>query len=195
MRDEFWRSAFLTHFWSQNGLFSRHFGIFHGPKRVTTSSKWAENTCLSTVNGPKSLFEALLTLFWSKNSQFHGILGFSMAQNASPRAQNGLKTLEHPEWSKSTFGSVFDPFLVPKRPLFKACWDFPRAKTRQHGYKMGKKQFLENPEWCGVIFGEARFDRFLTHFSSQNRVFQGILGFSIGQNASPRAQNWPKTLV
>ena len=118
-----------------------------------------------------------------------------MGQNASPRAQNGLKTLEHPEWSKSTFGSVFDPFLVPKRPLFKACWDFPRAKTRTHGYKMGKKQFLENPEWCRVTFGEARFDRFLTHFSSQNRVFQEILGFSMGQNASPRAQNGPKTLV
>ena len=39
------------------------------------------------------------------------------------------------------------------------------------------------------------FDPFLTHFSSQNRVFQGILGFSMGQNASPRAQNGPKTLV
>ena len=39
---------FLTHFWSQNGPFSRHFGIFHGPKRVTTGSKRAQNTCLST---------------------------------------------------------------------------------------------------------------------------------------------------
>ena len=30
---------FLTHFWSQNNPFSRHFGIFGGPKWATTSSK------------------------------------------------------------------------------------------------------------------------------------------------------------
>ena len=36
---------FLTHFWSQNGPFSRHFGIFHGPKLVATGSKWAKTTC------------------------------------------------------------------------------------------------------------------------------------------------------
>ena len=203
--------AFFTLFWSQNGPFSRHLGIFYGQKRVTTGSKWAKNTCLSTPNGPRALLVACLIPFgsqngpssrhvgffhgpkrvptgtkWAKSSSwripngarslleklvfdrflthfslqnrvFQGILAFSMGQNASPRAQNGLKTLEHPEWSKSTFGSVFDPFLVPKRPLFKACWDFPRAKTRTHGYKMGKKQFWENPEWCRVTFGEARF--------------------------------------
>ena len=28
-----------------------HFGIFHGPKRVTTGSKWAKNTCLSIPSG------------------------------------------------------------------------------------------------------------------------------------------------
>ena len=48
---------FLTHFWSQNGLISRHFGIFHGPKRVTTGSKWAKTTCLSIINGLRSLLE------------------------------------------------------------------------------------------------------------------------------------------
>ena len=42
---------FLTHFWSQNGPFSRHFGIFHGPKRITTGSKRAQNTCLSIPSG------------------------------------------------------------------------------------------------------------------------------------------------
>ena len=30
---------FFNHFWSQNTPFSRHFGIFHGPKRVTRGSK------------------------------------------------------------------------------------------------------------------------------------------------------------
>ena len=42
---------FLTHIWSQNGRFSRYFGIFHGPKRVTTGSKRAKNTCLSIPSG------------------------------------------------------------------------------------------------------------------------------------------------
>ena len=37
---------FLTHFSPQNDPFSRHFGICHGPKRISTGSKWAKNTCL-----------------------------------------------------------------------------------------------------------------------------------------------------
>ena len=44
--DPFW-----TPFWSQNGPFSRHFGIFHGPKRATTGSKRPKNTCLSIPSG------------------------------------------------------------------------------------------------------------------------------------------------
>ena len=43
---------FLIHFWSHNGPFSRHFGIFHGPKRITMASKRAKNTRLSIPNGP-----------------------------------------------------------------------------------------------------------------------------------------------
>ena len=42
---------FLTHCWSQNGPFSRHFGIFHGPKRATTGSKRPKNICLSIPSG------------------------------------------------------------------------------------------------------------------------------------------------
>ena len=42
---------FLTYFWSQNGPFSSHFGIFHGPKRATTGSNWPKNTCLSIPSG------------------------------------------------------------------------------------------------------------------------------------------------
>ena len=41
----------LTHFWSQNGPFSRHFGIFHGPKRVATGSNRAKTTCLRIPSG------------------------------------------------------------------------------------------------------------------------------------------------
>ena len=43
--------SLLTHFRSYNGPFSRHFGIFHRPKHVTTGSKRAKNTCL--IEHPK----------------------------------------------------------------------------------------------------------------------------------------------
>ena len=89
VRDHFWKNPFLTHFWSQNGLFSRHFGIFHEPNSVATGSKWAKTTCLSIINGLGSFLEK----------------------------------------------RVFDPFLVPKRPISKAFWDFPWPKTRHHGLK------------------------------------------------------------
>ena len=53
VQDHFWKNAFSTHFpphfWSQNGPFSRLFGIFHGPKRVTKGSKRAKNTYLVDV--------------------------------------------------------------------------------------------------------------------------------------------------
>ena len=88
---------FLTHFWSQNGPFSRHFGIFHRPKPVATGSKWAKTTCLSIINGPgsfleKHVFDPFSPFFGLETAHFQGILGFSMAQNAPPRAQNGLNT-------------------------------------------------------------------------------------------------------
>ena len=45
-----------THFLSQNSPFSRHFGISRRPKRATTSSKRAKNTCLGIPCGPGSFF-------------------------------------------------------------------------------------------------------------------------------------------
>ena len=42
---------FLTPFWSQNGPFPRHLGIFHGPKHAITGSKRPKNTCLSIPSG------------------------------------------------------------------------------------------------------------------------------------------------
>ena len=53
--DPFW-----THFWSQNDPFSRHFGIFHGPKRVTTGSKLAKITCLSIPSGLGTILENMI---------------------------------------------------------------------------------------------------------------------------------------
>ena len=48
----------------------------------------------------------------------------------------------HPKWSTITFGNlrfgpIFDPFLVPKWPIFKTFWQFRRAKTGHHELKTG----------------------------------------------------------
>ena len=42
---------FLTHFCSQKGPFSRHFGIFHEPKRVTKGTRRAKNTYFGIASG------------------------------------------------------------------------------------------------------------------------------------------------
>ena len=60
---------FLTHFWSQNGPFSRHFGILHGPKRATTGSKRPKNACLSI---PSGLGTTLEKIFFSPWGPCHG---------------------------------------------------------------------------------------------------------------------------
>ena len=51
---------FLTHFWSQNDPFSRHFGIFRGPKRATTGSKRPKNTFLSIPSGLRKTLEKII---------------------------------------------------------------------------------------------------------------------------------------
>ena len=64
LRDKLYRpqhgSSFLTLFWSQNGPFLRHFGIFHGPKRATMGSKRPENTCLSIPSGLGTSLEKII---------------------------------------------------------------------------------------------------------------------------------------
>ena len=51
---------FLTLFGSQNDPFSRHFGIFYGPKRATTGSKPAKNGCLSIRSGLGTTLEKII---------------------------------------------------------------------------------------------------------------------------------------
>ena len=51
---------FLTHCWSQNGPFSRHFWIFHGPKRATTDSKRPKTACLSIPSGLGTTLEKII---------------------------------------------------------------------------------------------------------------------------------------
>ena len=84
---------FLTHFWSQNGPFSRHFGIFHEPKPVATGSKWAKTTCLSIINGlgsflKKRIFDPFLTYCWSPNGPFSRHFGIFQGPK---RATTGSK--------------------------------------------------------------------------------------------------------
>ena len=47
---------------------------------------------------------------------------------------------------------VFDPFVPPKRPIFKAFWDFPRAKTCHIGLERRYKQLFEHPKWSENMF-------------------------------------------
>ena len=73
----------LTHFWFQNGPFSRLFGTLEGPKWLKMGSKWALLTCLFTPTAPRSflekgVFDPFLTHFWSQNvpfSRHFGTLG------------------------------------------------------------------------------------------------------------------------
>ena len=107
----FWEKCifepFFFHFWSQNGPFSRHFGIF---RVVTTGSKRAKTSCLSTPNGlgsllEKCIFEPFLTHFWSQNGPFLRLFGI---WQCSKRVTMGSK------W---------------------AFCDLPYPKTRHHGLK------------------------------------------------------------
>ena len=119
---------FLPHIWSQNGPFSRHFGIFHGPKRVTTGSKRAQNTCLSIPNGPGSLlekrvFDPFLPHFLSKKGPFSRHFGIfhgpKRASTGSKRAKNACLSI--PSGLGTTLekmilfapGTLVDPPVAP----------------------------------------------------------------------------------
>ena len=121
--DPFW-----THFWSQNGPFSRHFGIFHEPKHVTTGSKWAKTTCLSIINGrgsflEKRVFDPFLTHCWSQNGPFSRHLGIfhgpKRATTGSKRPKNTCLSI--PSGLGTTLekiiffapGTLVDPPLAP----------------------------------------------------------------------------------
>ena len=87
------------------------------------------------------------------------------------RCTNGVNRMhhmnhlfQHPEWSRITFGKtrfspIFDPFLVPKRPIFKAFWDFPWPIMHHHGLKMAQKHLFEHHKWSRNNFGKNDFFR------------------------------------
>ena len=82
-------------------------------------------------------------------------------------ACNGLKKgsfhlFVHPKWSRIIFGRIhflpiFDPFFVPKRPIFKAFWDFRRAKTGHHELKTRQKHLFWHSMWSRIIFEKSHF--------------------------------------
>ena len=147
---------FLTHFWSQNGPISRHFGILHGPKRVTTGSKWAKNTCLSIPNGlgsllEKCVFDPFLTHFWSQNGPFSRHFGILHGPKRAPMGSKGPKNtcLSIPSGLGTTLkkfvffapGTPVDPPLAPEEePAKGTTWCIhvvEGAKLGQNGLKMG----------------------------------------------------------
>ena len=76
--------------------------------------------------------------------------------------QKGLKMgsfhpFVHPKWSrmrfgKMRFGPIFDPFLVPKQPIFKAFWDFRRTKMGHHKLRTVQKHLFQRRTWSRIIF-------------------------------------------
>ena len=82
-------------------------------------------------------------------------------------ACNGLKMgsfhlFRHPKWSRIIFGrihfrSIFDPFFVPKWPIFKAFWAFGRAKKGRHWLKTRQKHAFWHSMWSGISFEKSHF--------------------------------------
>ena len=142
-------SSVVDPFLVQKQAFSRHFGIFHGPKRVPTGSKWGKDICFSIPNGPRTLsekrvFDPFLTHFWSRSGPFsrhfeifHGV----------KRIPTGSK------WAKSTCLSlpngpgsflekrVSDPFLTH-------FWSQNSPFSRQVGIFHGPKRVPTGSKWA-----------------------------------------------
>ena len=114
-------------------------------------SKWAHFTCLGTPNGlgsflHKHIFGLFLTHFWLQNNPFSRHFVTLEWPNDLQWAQNGLISLvlalrlvyDNFFWEKH----ILDPFFVPRQPIFKAFWDFRRAKTGQHELKTRQKHLF-----------------------------------------------------
>ena len=182
----------FTQFWSHNGLFSKHFGIFRGPKRVTTGSKWAKNTCLSIPNGARSLleksvFDPFCTHFWSQNgpiSRHFGIFhGPKRATTASKRPKNmclsipsGLgTTLEKIIFFAS--GPLVDPLLAPTQRGPR----YPPAPPSDHlygclGVSLGDFEAWKPQKVGGCGWNRCPQNRILSHVA-QNMArawFRGV---------------------
>ena len=139
---------FLTHFLSQNGPFSRHFGSFQEPKPVPTGSKWAKTTCLSIINGPGSLlekrvFDPFVTHCWSQNGPFSRHFGSFQEPKPVPTGSKWAKTtcLSIINGPRSFLEKrVFDPFLTH-------CWSQNGPFSRHFGIFHGPKRATTGSKW------------------------------------------------
>ena len=112
---------FLTHFWSQNSPFSRHFVTLQRPKWLAMGSKRAHFTCSCTPNGLGSvlenpIFDPFVTHFWSQNSPFSRHFGIF---RRATTGHHELKTRQkhffwHSMWSRIIFEKSH--FFAPGGP-------------------------------------------------------------------------------
>ena len=58
---------------------------------------------------------------------------------------------------KHIFGPIFDSFLVPKQPIFKAFCESGGAKMACNGLKKGSFHLFRHPKWSRIIVGKTRF--------------------------------------
>ena len=116
------------HFCSHNGPISRHLGMFHGPKHITTGSKWAKTSCLNIISGPgsfleKHVFDPFLTHCPSRNGPFSRHFGIfhgpKRATTGSKRPKNTCLSIPiclGTTLEKRIFfalGTLVDPPLAP----------------------------------------------------------------------------------
>ena len=160
---------FLTLFWSQNDPFSRHFGIFHGPNRVTTGSKQAQNTCLSIPNGPgsileKRVFDPFLPHFWSQNGPFSRHFGIfhgpKRVTTGSKRAQNTCLSIPNDPGSlleKRVFDPFLPHFLSRNGPFSRHFGILHGPKHATTGSKRPKNTFFSIPSGLGTTLEKMIF--------------------------------------
>ena len=82
----------------------------------------------------------------------------------------------HHNWTKIIFrkpwfGHVFEPFVVPKWPIFKALSALRGAKNVQHGLRNGGFHLFVHPKWSKSIFGKTHYWPLFTNFWSQKKLF------------------------
>ena len=100
---------FLTHFSCGNGPFSRHFGIFHGPKRATTGSQRPKNNCLSIQTAH---IKAIFGHFWALFRTFRGVRGQQRAHGHGAIGAHVKCSNRLPSFVR--FESVSGPFWAKK---------------------------------------------------------------------------------
>ena len=92
---------------------------------------------------------------------------------------------------------MFEPFVVPKWPIFKALSALRGANIAQHGLKMGSFHSFVHPQIVQkYLWKNTFFDPFLTDFWSQNSPFlKAFCDFGGAKNGSQWAQNGLISLV